>query len=541
MITMNKRIIGVAMTVLLFAACTKDEEGLKLPSSAKMICAYTNDSKSRTYYEELDGRMIHKWQTDDNIGVFDRSTAVSEYLLIDGADSEEGIFLQVSTPESGSALNQAYAIYPFSANNKITAEGVFNVVYPEMQTYSEDHKTSYGHGSNMLVATSDSSESFSFKNACGFLEIKLLGEGITVKNIVLEGNKSERIAGNAIISYKGPTDPKTTMLSTATTSVTLDCGDGVQLDGTTPTTFVLALPPTKFSEGFSIQINEVGGRSIGMMTNKEVDLLRNIVLPMKVLDYYDLPIIFADTNFKQSVVEQFDTNNDTAISLREALCINVLDVSSKEICSLDGIQYLTNLHTLNCSNNQLTEIDLSNNTQLKKVDMTANPNLSKVTIWTISDYVGTYLDYDPTVLTAIEDKDGNNYGRPYMLGQYIPLHSGGIVAYLDDAQVVLLSPSRQYVSYSKRNSEEVTLWKEKYGPSWGIPSYEMWYREIYPNRVVVSAALNKYGIPLDYYKLALGGEVPYWSDSSTTWGAITKPTSFNSTVDIRLSKIININ
>jgi hypothetical protein len=413
------------------------------------------------------------------------------------------------------------------------------VVYPEAQTYDKEHPTSYGYGSNLLVAASDSSESLSFKNACGFLEIQLLGDGITLKNIVLQGNKSERIAGEAIVSYKGTTDPKTTMLPAATTSITLDCGDGVQLKGTTPTSFVFALPPTSFSEGFNIQVNEVSGRSLSMKTNHAVEVSRNVVLPMKSLDYYEIPVVFADTNFKEYVVAQFDTNDDAEISLREALGITVLDVASKEISSLEGIQCFTNLHTLNCSHNQLTEIDLSNNVALRTVDMSANPNLAKVICWTISDYQGTYLNYDPAVVTTIVDKAGNNYGQPFSLGQYVPLHSGGIVAYLDDASAVLLSLTGQYVAYSERGSEEVTRWKESYGASWDIPAYNMWLKQLYPNRTIISDAVQTYGAAMKFYRLAKNGEVVYVN--SGRFEAISRPTpSFNEQVDIRLFKTIDI-
>lgn len=277
---MKQYIIGAVLLAVLGMSCTKEDVAAEQTIEGKKIFASTDTDTSRTYFEEQNGRYIHKWQTDDYIGVFDKTTAVSEYLLIEGADSENGTFLQVSMPEGGSALNQAYAIYPLSANNKMTAEGVFRVAYPEIQTYSSEHTASYCYGSNILVAASASSESFSFRNACGFLEVKLCGEGITVKNIVLQGNKLERIAGDAIVSYKGTTDPKTTMLSTAKTSITIDCGDGVQLDGTLPTSFVFALPPTTFSEGFSIRITDADGKFFEKRTDKTIDVVRNVIQSM---------------------------------------------------------------------------------------------------------------------------------------------------------------------------------------------------------------------------------------------------------------------
>lgn len=42
-----------------------------------------------------------------------------------------------------------------------------------------------------------------------------------------------------------------------------------------------------------------------------------------------------------------------------------MDVSSKDIQSLDGIQYFTNLQTLNCYKNKLSALDVSKNKKLE--------------------------------------------------------------------------------------------------------------------------------------------------------------------------------
>lgn len=49
-----------------------------------------------------------------------------------------------------------------------------------------------------------------------------------------------------------------------------------------------------------------------------------------------------------------------------------IDVSQKGISNLKGIEYFTNLLTLNCSGNQLTSLDLSKNTNLARLDCSDN-------------------------------------------------------------------------------------------------------------------------------------------------------------------------
>lgn len=76
---------------------------------------------------------------------------------------------------------------------------------------------------------------------------------------------------------------------------------------------------------------------------------------------------FPDNNFRKWVVENVDTNNDRNLSLTELGECYDIDVDSKNISSLKGIEYFTNLRSLFCGSNNLTSLDLSNNTKLKTI------------------------------------------------------------------------------------------------------------------------------------------------------------------------------
>ncbi len=75
---------------------------------------------------------------------------------------------------------------------------------------------------------------------------------------------------------------------------------------------------------------------------------------------------FPDEVFRQYVSNTFDLNSDGYLSDTEAMYKNdeyynqiSIKVSSLDIQSLKGIEYFTYLDRLDCSNNQLTELDLS--------------------------------------------------------------------------------------------------------------------------------------------------------------------------------------
>jgi Leucine-rich repeat (LRR) protein len=76
-------------------------------------------------------------------------------------------------------------------------------------------------------------------------------------------------------------------------------------------------------------------------------------------------VYIPDANFKNALLTEIDTNRDGEIQESEAKAVLSLNVSSKSIASLEGIQSFVNLETLNCYDNQLTDLDVSNLVNLK--------------------------------------------------------------------------------------------------------------------------------------------------------------------------------
>ncbi|MDR0324662.1 MAG: S-layer homology domain-containing protein, partial [Oscillospiraceae bacterium] len=68
--------------------------------------------------------------------------------------------------------------------------------------------------------------------------------------------------------------------------------------------------------------------------------------------------IIQDPNFYAAVLEILGKDNGYAITAADVAGITRLDVSGKNIASLEGIEHFTSLKHLDCSNNRLTELDL---------------------------------------------------------------------------------------------------------------------------------------------------------------------------------------
>ncbi len=92
-------------------------------------------------------------------------------------------------------------------------------------------------------------------------------------------------------------------------------------------------------------------------------LLQFITLTAFVYSATAQTITFTDLNFKNALINyvpKIDLNNNGEIEVSEAEFITQLDVSNKDIQSLNGIEAFINLSVLNCSNNSLLYINLIN-------------------------------------------------------------------------------------------------------------------------------------------------------------------------------------
>lgn len=136
---------------------------------------------------------------------------------------------------------------------------------------------------------------------------------------------------------------------------------------------------------FNISENTTGVKRIGKIKiiNNQQNISQTITITQSAIPVLNIP----DPNFKAYLVANYDQNNDNEISLFEIEKLMSLTVSSLSIASLEGIEYFTNLQSLSCDNNSLTELDLSKNTQLtglacgynKISNLILPPNAEKMT------------------------------------------------------------------------------------------------------------------------------------------------------------------
>lgn len=94
--------------------------------------------------------------------------------------------------------------------------------------------------------------------------------------------------------------------------------------------------------------------------------------PIILEDVDDVCEQMNDINFMQFCYENYDVNGDGKVSMIEASAVSEMFIYDRDIKSLIGIEYFTNLVCLDCSYNNLTSLDLSHNLNISTLDCCSN-------------------------------------------------------------------------------------------------------------------------------------------------------------------------
>lgn len=282
------------------------------------------------------------WTEGDQIVVFFKNTVGLKYQVdAESVGKSSATFNKVleenvDDNHEASEFDHNIAYYPYSSSvgcNMSASEYVLDIYLPEVQTYMEG---SFGSGSLPMVSVSESDD-ITFKNVCGGMKLQLKGVQ-KVSSIILEGKNSEKLAGSAIVKA-GVVNitPSITMSGDATTSVTLNCKNGVQLTEGTSTEFIISLPPVVFTKGFTVTITDSDNHIYVIDTDKSNSVLRSSLLVMPPVDLNDFKV-----DEKQEVEEKVGYNIYGLVSCEGVGVSGVVISDGVEVTVTDenGVYYL---------------------------------------------------------------------------------------------------------------------------------------------------------------------------------------------------------
>lgn len=337
---MKKLALFAVLTTLVLAGCTENNIDTTRPTVILPdLTAELSEEPTRTYVEN---NKYLRWHEADLITAFYGNALNRQYKFNGVTGANSGTFSLVPSGElgTGNTLGAIYAVYPYDATASITDEGAISLTLPATQLYAEN---SFGKGANTMIAVTENIEDtfLSFKNACGYIKLKLYNaEGVRVKSIEVKGNNEEKIAGSATATIGFGSAPELAMSEDATTTVTLDCGEqGVALGTTaeTATEFWIVLPEITFEGGITISVTDELGGVFTRETNNKVAIIRNDIQPMAALNADVFEGSIPNNQIWYTATEKIEPYNSTSNGFGANIVSNIWDsATSNGVITFDS-------------------------------------------------------------------------------------------------------------------------------------------------------------------------------------------------------------
>ena len=278
---MKKHLLGLMAILSILGACQK-YEAASISEPITLHATIEDEDATKTVMDENNNIL---WSENDQIVAFMKSSYGHKYQVKPSfVGKSYADFSMVSSGNgndlsAGNEWEHNVIYYPYSEDIECLKSGVnyeLEVNLPSEQVYVPD---SFANGSMAMVAVSESNN-ITFKNILGGMKLQLKGTQ-KVKSITLQGKNNEKLSGAAIVTaYTDETKPAITMTSGASKSVTLNCGEGIQLNESNATEFIIALPPVLFTSGFTLTITDVENRIYTIETYNPNTVLRSSLLTM---------------------------------------------------------------------------------------------------------------------------------------------------------------------------------------------------------------------------------------------------------------------
>ena len=288
--------ISLLLSLSLALAACQQEELVNLEenlSSADFTAAVEDFStETKTSLNEANNVV---WSEGDEISIFHGNKSNKRYLLSSSAGKSSATFKLApdNIDESNSSeMAGNVAVYPYGENLKVSTTetdlgyiGIYDLEFPEVQEYTA---SSFANKSFHMVAvtTDKDNHKLRFKNLMGILKLNILGYQ-KIKSIKVISNNNDGLSGrfDARVYFDYNTEPTVYKYKT-NKYVTLDCGEGVQLDSEVATPFYISLPPTEFTKGFTLEITDTEDNVFIKKTNVKVARSSILSMPEFILGQY---------------------------------------------------------------------------------------------------------------------------------------------------------------------------------------------------------------------------------------------------------------
>ena len=400
-------ILATAALATLLAACGNEEiiENNESGSTGKVHMTFTAGMpQTRTSLGE-DGHVVN-WTLNDLVAIYDGTETICKFE----ATEVEG---STATLKGEAAETDTYtAFYPYTDDGTLTLDNTaITFTLPATQTAVAD---GFAEGLNPSWAqATGGNKNLTFQNLCALAKFTVDADGVT-KVTLTANQESDALAGELTYTIA---DDALTANDGASRSVTLT---GTFTKGEE---YYFVVAPGTLTGGITLNYMGEGGKTYVKTTQKEVTFTAGKITNLGALDANNfaeaLNAAFANAVKEFNPNIGWRANPDGTVSLDEYNKFQIirnggtfLYLQNKNITSLAGIEYFTDLETLDCMGNQLTTLDVTkltslmflvcNDNQLTALDVTGLTSLKNLLC---SGNQLTALDV--TGLTSLTDLECN--------------------------------------------------------------------------------------------------------------------------------------
>lgn len=245
-----------------------------VPQSQKVAktfsAVFADQTQTRTMVDGVAGDAARNtvWLPGDAIAVLADGTSTPE--LFHNMLQENST--RATFAGSVTMADKYFALYPYQVTASVNGTNL-SVNLPAVQQYAVQ---SFGQNAMPMVAKVESGEELYFKNLCGGFILNITGTEV-IKTIQFTGYDDSgnrmKVAGDYLVDMSYSDAPALVGTGSSNTSVTLNCGDGVQLSENAATSFHLVLPPATYN-GFDVIITTTDGKRMKKGVNKQLVIKR---------------------------------------------------------------------------------------------------------------------------------------------------------------------------------------------------------------------------------------------------------------------------
>jgi len=291
---MKKYYILGLWAIGMMTSCQNNADGLdELTSQSKVEVTASLDltPNSRTALQADGDDYKVVWSEGDAFSVFYGSPdAKSKFELETGEGETTAIFessnFKVSSGiESGPNGFAVVAYYPYSDATTVSKDGANYILNAEIPVNQSFIDNSFAQNASPMVAVTEGSLTFSFKNVASAFRVPLLGDKTIVKATLTASNK---IAGPAKITAVSTDNwiPEVSIEDTkGSSTIVLSCGEGVELNSAEATNFIFVLKPGTYPAGMVVKFYASDGSYYSYTTQGEKTFTRSIVTYINAKTY----------------------------------------------------------------------------------------------------------------------------------------------------------------------------------------------------------------------------------------------------------------